>query len=271
MPTIKIANNDCFYTYADLGHDDTIVFSNSLGTDLTMWDEVAHVLGEYLNILRYDTRGHGQSTISSDVVTIAELGQDVIALLDHLKLEKVYFCGLSMGGLIGQWLGIHKPERFKKIIIANTAAKIGTEEGWNTRIAQVKEHGLQSILDGTAQRWFTPEFRQEHKAIVDAVLEKFKQTSLQGYIANCAAVRDADFKEELPNLSVPTLIISGTKDEVTTTEDGDFLASSIPRSRHVQLDANHLSSVEQPAAFAKNILYAAKNEGDFYLKIFPLI
>ncbi|MDO6388605.1 3-oxoadipate enol-lactonase [Pontibacter sp. BT731] len=268
MPIIKIAGNDCFYTYEDLGHDDTIVFSNSLGTDLSMWDNVAQCLRKHLNILRYDTRGHGQSTISSDTVSISELGQDVIALLDHLKLGKVYFCGLSMGGLIGQWLGIHHPEHFKKIIIANTAAKIGAAEGWNTRIAQVKEHGLQSILDGTAQRWFTPAYRQEHPEAVRDVLEKFTQTSLQGYIACCAAVRDADFREELQKLRVPTLVISGSQDEVTTPADGEYLASGIPRSRHVQLAANHLSSVELPTEFAKNVLYAAKNEGDFYLEIY---
>lgn len=268
MPILKIADNDCFYTYEALGHDDTIVFSNSLGTDLSMWDAVAHKLRDHLNILRYDTRGHGQSTIGSDTVSIAELGQDVVALLDHLQLDKVYFCGLSMGGLIGQWLGIHHPERFKKIIVANTAAKIGTAEGWNARIAQVKEHGLESILDGTAQRWFTPAFREKHPEVVNDVLQKFTKTSLQGYIANCAAVREADFRKELQKLRVPTLVISGTQDEVTTPADGEFLASSIPRSRHVQLNANHLSSVELPAEFARDVLYAAKNEGDFYLKIY---
>lgn len=268
MPTLKIANNDCFYTYEALGHDDTIVFSNSLGTDLTMWDQVVQNLRQHLNVLRYDTRGHGQSSIGTDTVSIAELGEDVIGLLDHLKLGKVYFCGLSMGGLIGQWLGIHHPERFKKIMIANTAARIGTVEGWNARIAQVKEHGLESILEGTAQRWFTPMFREKHPEVVSKILEKFTQTSLQGYIACCAAVRDADFRKDLQKLSVPTLIISGTQDEVTTPVDGEFLASSIPRTRHVQLEANHLSSVELPAAFAKNVLYAAKNEGDFYLKIY---
>ncbi|MBX0334313.1 3-oxoadipate enol-lactonase [Pontibacter sp. HSC-14F20] len=268
MPTLKIAGNDCFYTYENLGHDNTIVFSNSLGTDLTMWDKVVHILRKHLNILRYDTRGHGQSSISADTVTVAELGQDVIGLLDHLGIGKVYFCGLSMGGLIGQWLGINHPDRFKKIIIANTAAKIGTAEGWNTRIAQVKERGLQSLLDGTAQRWFTPAFRQAHPDVVRDVLEKFGHTALQGYIANCTAVRDADFRKELSKLKVPTLVISGTIDEVTTPVDGEFLAAGIPRSRHVQLEANHLSSVELPAEFAKNVLYAVKNEGDFYLRIY---
>ncbi|WP_242916419.1 3-oxoadipate enol-lactonase [Pontibacter liquoris] len=263
MSSIKIAANTCFYTYEDLGQEDTIVFSNSLGTDLNMWDGVVALVKPSLNVLRYDTRGHGQSTISSDAVTIAELGGDVIALLDHLKLGAVFFCGLSMGGLVGQWLGIHHPERFKKIIISNTAAKIGTAEGWDARIAQVRKEGLQSILEGTAQRWFTPAFRQQHPGVVSAILDKFKHTSLQGYVANCAAVRDADFREELQKLHVPTLVISGTQDEVTTPADGGFLAARIPCSRHVQLDANHLSSVEVPAAFAKQVRYATEGQGAF--------
>lgn len=268
MPTIKLSNYTCFYTFLDAGKDDTLVLSNSLGTDHTMWDRLVELLENDYNILRYDTRGHGQSSIETDTLTIAELGQDVLELLDHLKLEKVYFCGLSMGGLIGQWLGIHAPQRFKKIILANTAAKIGTAEGWNDRIEQVKAHGLESILDGTEQRWFTPKFRDEHPEVVETIIEKFAQNSVKGYTANCAAVRDADFRNDLQDLKVPVLIISGLQDAVTTPADGDFMAERIPKARHERLDANHLSSVELPEVFAKSLLYFMKNEGDFYLKIY---
>ncbi|NEM99085.1 3-oxoadipate enol-lactonase [Pontibacter burrus] len=268
MSTIKLSNYTCFYNFQDSGMEDTLVLSNSLGTDYTMWDKLVELLGNDYNVLRYDTRGHGQSTIEADEVTIAELGQDVLELLDHLKLEKVYFCGLSMGGLIGQWLGIYAPQRFKKIILANTAAKIGTVEGWNNRIEQVKEHGLESILDGTEQRWFTPKFREEHPETVHAILQKFAQNPVRGYTANCAAVRDADFRNQLQDLRVPVLIISGLQDEVTTPADGEFMAARIPQARHECIDANHLSSVELPEAFAKNLLYFMKNEGDFYLKIY---
>jgi 3-oxoadipate enol-lactonase len=255
MPTIKLSNYDCFYTHDDFGNADTIVFSNSLGTDYTMWEKVVDVLSHHFNVLRYDTRGHGQSSIKADSVTVAELGQDVIELLDYLQLDKVHFCGLSMGGLIGQWLGIHAPERFEKITLANTAAKIGTAEGWNERIRQVKAQGLASILDGTAQRWFTPAFREKHPDVVRDILDKFQRNSVQGYTANCAAVRDADFREELFDLEVPTLIISGIQDAVTTPEDGKFMAKRIPNARHVQLDAAHLSSVELYEEFAKHILH----------------
>ncbi|GGK63067.1 3-oxoadipate enol-lactonase [Rufibacter glacialis] len=255
MPTIRLNNFHCFYTYEDFGNQDVLVFSNSLGTDHTMWEPQLDILSHHFNILRYDTRGHGQSTIEQDTLTIAELGQDVLDLLDALNLGQVHFCGLSMGGLIGQWLGINATERFHKITLANTAAKIGTHEGWNARIAQVKEHGLESILEGTAQRWFTPSFRENNPQTVTDILEIFKANSLHGYMANCAAVRDADFREELFNLEVPTLIISGLQDEVTTPQDGKYLAKRIPNARHVQLDAAHLSNLEHSEEFAKHLLH----------------
>ncbi|WP_018479772.1 3-oxoadipate enol-lactonase [Pontibacter roseus] len=268
MPTISLSNHTCFYTFEDSGKAETIVFSNSLGTDHTMWDPVVAILRPHFNVLRYDTRGHGQSTIQGEEVSVAALGQDVLGLLDHLRLDKVHFCGLSMGGLIGQWLGIHAPERFKKIILANTSAKIGTATGWNDRIQQVRAQGLEILLDGTAQRWFTPSFQEQHPEMVTDILRKFGQNSAQGYAANCAAVRDADFREELHQLQVPTLVISGLQDEVTTPADGDFLASTIPDARHVQLDANHLSAVELPDDFARALIQFVQNEGHLYLKLY---
>jgi 3-oxoadipate enol-lactonase len=219
-----------------------------------MWDAVAEIVKTKFNILRYDTLGHGRSTINSENVSVEALGRDVLELLDSLKLEKVYFCGLSMGGMIGQWLGINAPERFEKIILANTAAKIGTAESWNTRIDLVKTNGLNVLLKGTAERWFTPAFREKNPEVVNAILEKFKQNSVQGYVANCTAVRDANFREDLQNLKVSTLIISGLQDEVTTVADGNFMQEKIPDSRHVQLNANHLSAVELPEEFARAIL-----------------
>lgn len=128
MPHVQLSCFKCNYCCEYFGHDTTVVFSNSLGADLSMWEDNIDVLSHHFNVLRYDTRGHGMSSIHQDELTIAELGMDVIELLDHLKLTKVLFCGLSMGGLVGQWLGIHCPDRFIKIILCNTAAKIGTNE-----------------------------------------------------------------------------------------------------------------------------------------------
>ena len=259
MPYAIINEVKCYYEYEDFGQSETLVFSNSLGTDLSMWEKQVDILSHHFNILRYDTRGHGRSAVVEEAADIAQLGNDVLALLNVLELQHVHFCGLSMGGLIGQWLGIHAPERFEKIIISNTAAKIGNTEGWNQRIETVTKNGLESITSGTAERWFTPKLRQEQPDIVADILSKFAKTNLKGYTDCCAAVRDADFRKELHNLEVPTLVISGDKDAVTTTEDAKFMAKRIPLARHVTLNAAHLSNVEKWEEFSKLILHFSEH------------
>lgn len=253
MPHTVINNVSCYYELADFGHAQTIIFSNSLGTNLSMWDEQIPFLSRHVNILRYDTRGHGQSGRGNSPVDILQLGADVVGLLDFLGLDRVVFCGLSMGGLIGQWLGIHAPERFKKIIICNTAAKIGHTEGWHQRIETVTKNGLESIVTATAERWFTSWFRTNQPKAVTDILTQFCQTNRQGYTDCCAAVRDADFRQQLGQLKVPTLIISGEQDPVTTTEDARFLAEQIPVAKHVSLNAAHLSNVERAEEFSAAI------------------
>ncbi len=260
MPFASINGHSSHYQYDDFGHNETIVFANSLGTNLSMWEAQANFLSHHLNILRYDMRGHGQSEVGDKpTLDIATLGNDVLALLDALKptgatARKVHFCGLSIGGLVGQWLGINAPDRFDRISISNTAAKIGNLEGWNSRIEQVQANGLKSIVTGTGERWFTPTFREQQPEVVNQILANFVKTSLSGYLACCAAVRDADFRTQLHELTVPTLVISGAKDPVTTVDDAEFLARHIPVCSHVTLDAAHLSNVEHPEAFSKHIL-----------------
>ena len=257
MPNIQLASINCHYQFDNFGHEKTLIFSNSLGTNLHMWEDNMDVLSHHFNILRYDKRGHGASSIPihQNQISIADLGNDVIALLDYLQLDKVYFCGLSIGGLIGQYLGIHYPNRFHKIIISNTAAKIGSEEGWKTRVKQVTEHGLQSILTATGERWFTAAYHAKEPQKVQKILQIFESNSLQGYIACCYAVAQADFSEKLFLLDVPTLIIAGTADQVTTLADGKFLQKRIPNANLVTLDAAHLSNMEHPEEFAKHIIH----------------
>lgn len=255
MQKVQLENFICNYKFENFGHQKTLVLSNSLGTSFLMWEDNIDVLSHHFNVLRYDKRGHGGSTINQDKVSIAELGNDVIELLDYLNLNKVYFCGLSIGGLTGQWLGINHPHRFEKIIISNTAAKIGTEEAWDARVKQVTENGLESILTGTAERWFSPGYREKAPAKVQEILNAFKANSLQGYTACCYAVAAADFRQDLHNLDVPTLIIAGTKDEVTTIEDGRFIQKRTPIASLVTLDAAHLSNMEHPEEFAKHLIH----------------
>lgn len=259
MPVISINNTDLFYQYEDFGNKDVILFSNSLGTNHTMWEPQIDTLSHHFNILRYDTRGHGQSGTPEGDYTIEQLGNDVLQLLDTLNIKQVVFCGISMGGLVGQWLGIHAPEKLSHLIISNTAAKIGSAEGWNSRIADVRKNGLESIESATADRWFTPPFIKNNYTQVQAILNVFKSTSVDGYTACCAAVRDADFREHLFEIEVPVLVISGLQDKVTTVDDGKYLSKRIPVARHVELNTAHLANIEAAEEFCKFILFQTQH------------
>jgi 3-carboxy-cis,cis-muconate cycloisomerase len=230
-----------------------LVFSNSLGTDYHMWDAVMPFLLPHFQILRYDTRGHGKTSVTLRPYSIELLGNDLIALLDGLNIKKATFCGLSMGGLIGQWLGINHPERLEKLIICNTAAKIGMVEVWNERIENILKDGTPSIWDATLGRWFTSNFQQEIAKIA-TVKSAFLGCNTEGYAACCAAVRDADFRDSIDTITTHTLIIAGKHDPVTTVEHAHFLASKIGNSEVKILKAAHLSSVECAEDFAAAVL-----------------
>ncbi len=227
-----------------------LVFSNSLGSEMMMWDELVPYLLPFFRVLQYDTRGHGGSEITPEPYTIALLGQDVIDLLDQLSIETAYFCGLSMGGLIGQWLGIHHPERIKKLVISNTGAKIGNDERWNGRIETITQYGMQAIVDDTMERWFTESFRQNNPQRVAETKAMFLRSHVQGYANCCAAIRDADFRDQLQNNTVETLVITGDEDPVTNVEQAEFLAKNIPNATLKILPARHLASTELPKEYA---------------------
>lgn len=233
-----------------------LIFSNSLGAEMMMWDELVPFLLPYFQVLQYDTRGHGGSKeeTSSNGYTIAQLSRDVIDLMDQLNIDTAYFCGLSMGGLIGQYLGIHYPGRFKKIVLSNTAAKIGTEERWNTRIATIKSHGMASIVEDTMARWFTVAFRDQSPNHLEAIHAMFLRNDLQGYSNCCIAIRDADFRETLGRLNVPTLVVTGSEDEVTNVQHAEFLAEKIPDANLAILPARHIPSIEMPETYAKLLI-----------------
>jgi len=243
MPFAAIHGLSMHYKLRGLANLPVLVFSNSLGANLDMWNGQTEAVEGHYQVLRYDTRGHGKSGAGTDMFSIADLAQDVLRLLDLLSIERASFCGLSMGGVIGQWLGIHAPNRLDKLILCNTAAKIGTAETWDTRIATVKREGLGPVIPGTLERWFTTDFRRGQPESVARVREMLDTTDVRGYAACCGAIRDADFREEVAEIGTPTLVIAGSDDPVTTTIDALFLASAIRGAQYIELKAAHLSNL----------------------------
>lgn len=228
----------------------TVVLSNSLGTDLSMWDAQAALLATRFHVLRYDTRGHGRSSVGAGPCTIGTLGADVLALLDHLGVERAHFIGLSMGGVIGQWLGVHAPGRLRKLVLANTASRIGSAEAWRERAASVRAAGMRDIAAGAPGRWFTPEFVARQPVVVGTLQKTLRGLDPQGYAACCEALADADLRADARRIAAPTLVIAGTHDPVTTPADAQQLADHIDGASLVALPASHLSNIEAPDRFS---------------------
>lgn len=257
MPAVRLADGDLNYLLEGPAGAPVLVLSNSLGTDLHMWDAQVPAFTRHFQVLRYDTRGHGQSLVSEGPYRIEQLGRDVLALLEALDIPKAHFCGLSMGGLIGQWLAINAPERIQRLVLCNTAAKIGTPEVWNPRIDAVLTGGAQAMADlrdASISRWFTPDFAEAQPEKVEAIVGMLARTSPQGYAANCAAVRDADFREQLAVIQAPTLVVCGSGDPVTTPEHGRFMQAHIAGAELVEFPAAHLSNVQAGEAFSQRVL-----------------
>nr|WP_218626383.1 3-oxoadipate enol-lactonase [Pseudomonas sp. dw_358] len=234
-----------------------LVLSNSLGTDLRMWDTQIEAFTQHFQVLRYDTRGHGQSLVTPGPYSIEQLGRDVLALLDALQLDRVHFCGLSMGGLIGQWLGIHAGQRLHKLVVCNTAAKIAGPDVWNPRIETVLRDGAAAMValrDASIARWFTPGFATAHPDQAKRITDMLAATSPEGYAANCGAVRDADFREHLGMIKAPTLVIAGTEDAVTPPAGGHFIEEHVNGAEYAQFHAAHLSNVEIGAPFSQRVI-----------------
>jgi 3-oxoadipate enol-lactonase len=231
-----------------------LVLSNSLGTNLDMWAPQMPALLEQFRVLCYDGRGHGQSEVTPGPYSIAQLSGDVVALMDHLNIARAHFCGLSMGGMIGMWLGTHRPKRVERLVLCNTAAKIGTPDMWNARIANVEREGMAAIVPGVIDRWFTKDFQNYAQLQVGLVRDMLLSTSTLGYAANCAAVRDMDQRNEIAAIVAPTMVIVGKHDLVSTPDDARILAAKIHGAQLVELNAAHLSNWEMAQGFTAHLI-----------------
>ena len=248
----KFISNNAEINYQTFGDasQPAIVFSNSLGTQLNMWQPQISFFEKKFYVICYDTRGHGASSAPQGPYSIEQLGTDVIHLLDHLNIKKASFCGISMGGLTGQWLAIHHPERFNHVIVCNTAAKIGQEQAWNDRAQLVREQGLKPIAETAASRWFTEPFIRSNTAIVESLSNDLGAGSPEGYASCCEALAKADLRADLKTITVPVLIIAGQQDPVTTVADAQYLVNQIPNSQLIEINASHISNIECPENFS---------------------
>jgi 3-oxoadipate enol-lactonase len=254
MPFAKLPDGHLHYEWAGPERAPVLLFSNSLGATIQMWEPQIAECAKYFRVLRYDTRGHGQSAVTAGPYTIEQLSNDVLHLLDVLGLQQVNFCGLSMGGLTGMHLGFHASKRFHKIVLCNTAAKIGTEENWNARIKAVGEVGIKILASSIVERWLTAPYRAEHLSETAALQAMLESANPAGYIANCAAVRDADERGTLSAVKVRTLVVVGTHDPVATPADGRFLVENIPGAKFIELAAAHLSNIEAQSDFNREVV-----------------
>jgi 3-oxoadipate enol-lactonase len=254
MPLAKLPDAQLRYQLDGPANAPVVLFSNSLGTNFRMWDAQLSDFTQQFRVLRYDTRGHGESTVTPGPYKIEQLSRDVLHLLDALSLDRVHFCGLSMGGMTGMALASHSPNRVRKLAICSSGAKLGTADTWNTRIETVQKSGMKPVAAAAMERWFTPQFRSGHPDQVSVAQQMLEATNPEGYIANCAAVRDFDFRQNLSSIKLPTLVLSSTHDPVAPPADGHFLQKNIHGALYAELDASHISNIEARAAFNQTVL-----------------
>lgn len=232
----------------------TLVLSNSLGTDMGMWDPQLDAFAGAFRVLRYDSRGHGGSDSPPGAYSMDRLGRDVVELLDALGLDRVHFCGLSKGGMVGQWLAAHAPERLDRLVLSNTSAYMGPPSNWQGRIDGVLANGMAPLTEASIARWFTPGFVAAHPEAIAPIRRGLLACNPPGYAGCCAAIRDMDQRPTARLNTTPTLVIAGTEDPSTSVADGAFLAESAAQGRLVALPAAHLSNVEVPDQFAEAVL-----------------
>jgi len=254
--TTLITNDGCkiHYRYYSKLNKPTVILSNSLGTTMAMWEPQLAILKEHFSVLLYDMRGHGLSTVMPGGYSLDRLGSDVVELLDHLELEKVYFCGLSIGGMLGQWLSVVHPQRLHSLVLANTSAYAGPADFWRERLNGIEDEGLQSTWPMVRQRWVSDSFSERNPNRVAMLKKMFEQMNQQGYVSTCAAVRDMDLTNVARLNTLPTLIIAGQHDIASPLSKSEYLLSQYKNAELIILDAGHLSNIEQEEKFTQAIV-----------------
>jgi len=254
MPQANIGGLELYYIVDGAADRPTLLLSNSLGTNADMWAWQIPALAQHFQVVRYDTRGHGRSSVPEGEYDFDGLAADAAALLTHLGIAKAHVCGLSMGGMTAMRLALARPDLVGKLVLCNTAARIGSAAGWSERIAAVTANGLATMANGLVERWVSDGFRQSKPGHTQMLVDMLKRTADAGYARNCAALRDGDLTAEVGGIIAPSLVISGTKDMAATTAQAEELTDRLPDGRHLSLDSSHISNWEQPEQFSRALI-----------------
>jgi 3-oxoadipate enol-lactonase len=231
-----------------------LMLSNSLCTDLRMWDDQIPAFTEQFRVVRYDRRGHGRSGMPKGSYSVDDFGRDALAIMDRLGLGTVNWCGLSMGGMVGQWLGANAPERIDKLVMSNTHSYYADKAVWDQRMKLARENGMAAAAGPAMERWFTKEARERRPDKVALIQRMFAESNLDGYLACCTAIRNMDMRPTHPRIKAPTLVIVGRQDPATPPAAGEEVARRIAGARLATIDVSHLSNIGQPKAYADLVL-----------------
>lgn len=232
-----------------------LLLLNSLGTDLTMWDPQIGAWGTHRRIIRFDQRGQGSSDVPLPPYSVEGLGRDALTVLDVNGIARSDVCGISLGGVVAMWIAAARPHRVRRLVLADTAVRVGTEQAWGQRIATVRAHGMDEITDHVLARFFSPGFLASGSPTVQAFERTLRAASVDGYTGSCAALATADLADLVQKISSPSLVIVGTADAATPPADAERLHNLLLDSRLVDLPgAGHLANVEQPERFARLVL-----------------
>ncbi|MFN8459470.1 MAG: 3-oxoadipate enol-lactonase [Anaerolineae bacterium] len=240
-----------------------LVFINSLGTDLRIWDGIMPAFADHYPLIRYDQRGHGLSDVPPGPYTIRALADDLSGLLDYLQVEAAILIGVSVGGMVALDMANRQPERVKALVLCDTAPTIGTAEMWHERISTLRQHGMAYLGDTILGRWFAPAFINQHRATYRGYFNLLTRTPLDGYIATCEAIRDADLSGVVGSIHIPALVVGGADDLATPPDQVRGLAEALPQARFELIEgAGHIPSLEQPTVLAAKIQQFLRSVAD---------
>lgn len=254
MPEIDRNGWRQYFAWSGNPDGPVLVLSHSLGSSGMLWERQLSELGDRFHLLRYDHRGHGRSDCPDGEWTMEDFGRDLQRLLDQLGLERVHFCGVSLGGMVGLWLAQEEPGRLDRLVVANTSAFMENPSLLRERIRHVSESGMESIVEDVLDRWFTSGFHRSDSDAVAAFRRQLRETSVDSYRKTSEAICDLDIREGLSRISTPTLVITGVEDRATPPSWGEAIADSVPGAEVCSLPAAHLSNVEAAEEFNEALL-----------------